>query len=306
VEDVDVEYARLQKMGVDVIDPPTVRPWGAKNMSFRDPDGNLVIFRSFPRRLTISDELHRCEIAYARNFCEAIEEGDVIRFTDENLLDMYYHNFSLLQGGETDDEIVGRVEREIERRAGKGFCNIVSHVPIHEGLLERFAKKPDVSLNGFYQFDNARLAEMRVREGCVVARVADDAMVDELIRQDLIHDGATLGEDFCTRRINRKRPIYLAAGGLDAYLCYDNGEAVGNCELFIGDGVAKIENFTVLPDKQRKGYGTTILKTLIGIALERGVTTVYLVTDEEDTAKEMYLKIGFDKVGEGKDLFFQL
>lgn len=46
VTDVDAEFMRLQKLGVEIIEPPTVRPWGAKNMIFADPDGNRVIFRS--------------------------------------------------------------------------------------------------------------------------------------------------------------------------------------------------------------------------------------------------------------------
>ncbi|NLO09707.1 MAG: VOC family protein [Clostridiales bacterium] len=50
VDDVDVEYKRLQEMEVKIVAPPTVRPWGAKNMSFLDPDNNLVIFRCFPKQ----------------------------------------------------------------------------------------------------------------------------------------------------------------------------------------------------------------------------------------------------------------
>lgn len=49
VEDVDAEYERLKELGVKIIDPPTVRPWGAKNMSFLDPDNNLISFRCFPK-----------------------------------------------------------------------------------------------------------------------------------------------------------------------------------------------------------------------------------------------------------------
>lgn len=49
VPDVDAEAERLRKLGVPIVDPPTVRPWGAKNMTFYDPDGNLVTFRSFPK-----------------------------------------------------------------------------------------------------------------------------------------------------------------------------------------------------------------------------------------------------------------
>jgi predicted enzyme related to lactoylglutathione lyase len=48
VENVDAEYEKLKKLGIDIIDPPTIRPWGARNMHFCDPDGNHVYFRSFP------------------------------------------------------------------------------------------------------------------------------------------------------------------------------------------------------------------------------------------------------------------
>ncbi len=47
VEDVDIEYERLKSLGVEIVAPPVLRPWGAKNMSFLDPDKNLIIFRSF-------------------------------------------------------------------------------------------------------------------------------------------------------------------------------------------------------------------------------------------------------------------
>lgn len=47
VEDVDREYNRLVKENVSIIDKPQVRPWGAKNMCFLDPDGNKVYLRSF-------------------------------------------------------------------------------------------------------------------------------------------------------------------------------------------------------------------------------------------------------------------
>jgi predicted enzyme related to lactoylglutathione lyase len=49
VNDVDKEYEKLLQLGVTVIEPPTTRPWGARNMHFCDPDGNHIYFRSFPK-----------------------------------------------------------------------------------------------------------------------------------------------------------------------------------------------------------------------------------------------------------------
>lgn len=50
ITDVDIEFERLKSLGVEIVSPPTERPWGAKNMSFLDPDKNLIIFRSFPKQ----------------------------------------------------------------------------------------------------------------------------------------------------------------------------------------------------------------------------------------------------------------
>mgnify|MGYP002544193280 FL=1 len=47
VDNVDEEYDRLLQLHVKIIEPPTTRPWGARNMYFEDPDGNTVVFRSF-------------------------------------------------------------------------------------------------------------------------------------------------------------------------------------------------------------------------------------------------------------------
>ncbi|MCU0522257.1 MAG: VOC family protein [Anaerolineae bacterium] len=44
VADVDVEYARLEALGVLFVKPPQTHPWGARSFWFRDPDGNIVDF----------------------------------------------------------------------------------------------------------------------------------------------------------------------------------------------------------------------------------------------------------------------
>jgi catechol 2,3-dioxygenase-like lactoylglutathione lyase family enzyme len=44
VEDVDIEYELLTKMGVPVVKPPETYPWGRRSAWFRDPDGNIINF----------------------------------------------------------------------------------------------------------------------------------------------------------------------------------------------------------------------------------------------------------------------
>ena len=47
VEDIEAEYQKLLALGIEIIEKPTKRPWGAINMSFYDLDRNVIYFRSF-------------------------------------------------------------------------------------------------------------------------------------------------------------------------------------------------------------------------------------------------------------------
>lgn len=47
VDDVDTEYNRLLPLDVEMLNQPTTHPWGARSFQFKDPDGNILNFRSF-------------------------------------------------------------------------------------------------------------------------------------------------------------------------------------------------------------------------------------------------------------------
>ena len=49
VDDCDVEYKRLLNLGAEMLNEPTTHPWGARSFQFRDPDGNILNFRSIPK-----------------------------------------------------------------------------------------------------------------------------------------------------------------------------------------------------------------------------------------------------------------
>lgn len=48
VDDIEREYKKVLALGAEVIEKPTKRPWGAINISFYDPDNNIIFLRSFP------------------------------------------------------------------------------------------------------------------------------------------------------------------------------------------------------------------------------------------------------------------
>jgi len=49
VDDVDQEYRRLKSLVKIWVKPPSTQPWGTRSIYFRDPDGNLVDFYTYPK-----------------------------------------------------------------------------------------------------------------------------------------------------------------------------------------------------------------------------------------------------------------
>ena len=45
VDDIEKEYEKVLASGAKIIEKPTKRPWGAINMSFYDPDNNVLYLR---------------------------------------------------------------------------------------------------------------------------------------------------------------------------------------------------------------------------------------------------------------------
>jgi spore maturation protein CgeE len=257
--------------------------------------------------MLIDEKIIECEFEYTKCFSEFYENQNIVRFRDNQLNDMFYHNYTYIKKSMDEIELNQVIQDEITLRLSEGsnYCNIFLNSVINSSLLSILKYKPEISKNGYYSFDITHFQRINELSGCIIKKVENQEMIDNILFCDLQHDEKSLGKDFCTRRCYRRGKVYISDKGVNSYVCYHNGDIIGNCDLFIYNGVAKIEDFSVIPKYQRKGYGTTILKSLIDIAIKENCKTIYLVTDEDDTAKEMYLKIGFNKIGERTDLFFK-
>ena len=253
-------------------------------------------------------ELIDSEIAYSGCFSDCSEDSDVLRFRDISLPDMYDHNFTYVKNHPDTDRISELVNHEISLRAAgnQSFCKILLSYPMEDMLPAMFTKEPEVGRLGFYTLYGKSYMDLKGNDDCSILQINNSKRAEDNIYYDLMLDKERLGEDFCRRRAINQNGVYLNHGGVDAYICYHDGKPVGTCELYLHKDVAKIENFTVLPCEQRKKYGTSILKHLITLAYENKAHTIYLVTDEEDTAKDMYRKFGFEKAGEMTEMMFFL
>jgi len=256
--------------------------------------------------MSIKQKILQCEKQYTQGFCDASVQQGFIRYRDDLIPEMYYHNYTLVHGVKDEPALIELIAAEIacSKTAAQNHCLIRCHVPVSDSVLAKLPHAPEVSAAGYYVLDASNATNIKSVAKCRVLRADTPDMLEDLLRLDLEHDGEDLGIDFCTKRVCRREEIYLADEGVDAYICYSEGQAVGSCSLFIHGDTAKIEDFSVSPAQQRKGFGTALLKALIEIALAQNAAVIYLETDEGGTAKEMYRKNGFVKVDELTDLLF--
>lgn len=243
------------------------------------------------------DKLIKCEQEYSKCFCTIQEEQDLIRFKDESLPEMRDYNFTYIKHKDFLKELC---EEELKTNTAD-FLKIVIDSYIE---IPIFTVKNEVTKIGYYTFDTTKINNIKVKNTATIKKVSDKKILEDILVCDLKLDNTPENESFYRKKNARNGEVYLGDNELDAYVCYKDGNAVGACELFIFEDTAKIENLIIIPEYQRRGYATYLLKHTLEIALERNVSTVYLITDEEDSVKEMYLKLYFNKVGERADLLF--
>ncbi len=246
-----------------------------------------------------------CEHAYSSEYCDVYEDYKMIRFADYFLPEMRDHNYTYIKNKNVLIEIIDD-EIKICGMNKQNFLKIVFDVDDNNFELSKLSYDYNIDKIGYYCFDISCVNSIKSEKNLIIKKVNQYEMIEDIIFCDLEFDSDLSRKKFHIKKNKRRGKVYLSNSYIDAYICYDGNNVVGICDLFIYDGVAKIENFLVIPKYQRKGYGTFILKKMIDIALENDVNLIYLITDEADTAKEMYKKLHFNKIGERIELIFDL
>ncbi len=251
------------------------------------------------------DKYFQVEKMYIHNFSTSEENEQVIRFSDNKLQDMYTHNFTLIKKEENLLSIL-RNEIGIRKREKKEFLRIETYFEINSSILSQLSIKPEISIYDFMNIDTHQHFKIdgnkqgELKEACTKEVLEKGMIADEKTNQEEMGD-------FAKVRIKRKADIYQDRNSkIKFYVLFLGDEAIGTCEMMMVKerNIAKIEDFDILKAYRRKGFGSFVLKSLLEIAYKHQIDEIYLITDHDDTAKDMYKKCGFRKIGEKYEYFF--
>jgi GNAT superfamily N-acetyltransferase len=75
------------------------------------------------------------------------------------------------------------------------------------------------------------------------------------------------------------------------------GEPAGLCELHRDATDAMVENVFTLERARGHGVARSVVLRAIEVARDEGAGHVFIVTDDDDWPKELYARLGFDRIG---------
>ncbi len=248
--------------------------------------------------------LRRIENEYLQYFAEAEEHEHFIRFTDNELPSMYSHNCVVLN--ETLDGT--EVHTQIEALFAEAQENNTNHLflvlhPNHAFAMNAWeADLFDLSSLLYMTVSLDAYQGAKPNTVCMVYEATTPSLHQDAVWCDIV---ASLTEGqkhvdyaFAYQRASRKRPVFEQhAPRLSQYVAYLNTIPVGKCEVSRHHDILRPESFSVVVGFQRKGIGTALLNKIVEDGTTRGCNEVFLVADPDDTAKEMYKKVGFQTIG---------
>lgn len=255
------------------------------------------------------NKIYRTEDEYIECFCQVDHLDRYVRYTDNHIKDMYSHNFIRIDHDVTSDIFREVVEKEIvyRKKQGKKYLRVVTSAEIDNKFIRKQHEKVDIECYDYYGFKTEKHTHLKDKSDAKVLCANNDRVNEDGRIVDIIANYKHMELEFAIRRIDRKFEVYSdKEKPIDLYVCYDGKEPVGNCELHMSSDIAKIEDFDIMEIHQKKGYGTFVLKELLRTCYEKGIKEAYLVTDHEDTAKKMYLKCGFELIGNRTEIMYHL
>lgn len=99
------------------------------------------------------------------------------------------------------------------------------------------------------------------------------------------------------RQLVAAKSVNERASRVSYFAALVEGQPGSYCELYSRDGVGQIEGVLTLPHFRGRGLASAVVLHAAAESARRGNDLTFLVAEEEDWPKDLYAKLGFDRVG---------
>ena len=217
------------------------------------------------------------------NPIQTIRDG-IVRYGDTLLPDMYDHNFTWAKGSITQKDLLVLEALRTERKEAhlkiespqkqdilikNGFKEELIHTMIKADDAFHFPQNKDLSFSSFKKQPD---------------------LMRQVVELEVLYYGPSYGEDFCHRRWKRYADKAADDPRLDiVFAVSKQEEVVGYCYIFDDGAVTALDALFVIPSMRHRYVASTLLKHI----RQTYPRPLYLHASDEETSKDMYLKLGF-------------
>jgi ribosomal protein S18 acetylase RimI-like enzyme len=110
-------------------------------------------------------------------------------------------------------------------------------------------------------------------------------------------------DDAVVRELVGHKGVLERRAGASFFIVRVGSEVAGACELYVGDGVAQIEDVNTLEEYRGRGVARAVVLRAAEAARASGADLVFLDADADDWPRLLYGRLGFDPVGESWEFF---
>jgi ribosomal protein S18 acetylase RimI-like enzyme len=82
-----------------------------------------------------------------------------------------------------------------------------------------------------------------------------------------------------------------------AFIVEVDGEPVSWCALYEEDGIGELDDVVTAGSYRRRGYGRAVVEAATRASLASGNHLTFLVADDDDWPKELYERLGYERIG---------
>jgi ribosomal protein S18 acetylase RimI-like enzyme len=140
-----------------------------------------------------------------------------------------------------------------------------------------------------------RRASNRVPDAGSVEEVSFGDLRPVIVQANLVAHGG-MSEEAATMLADF-RPVLIDRIGARFFAARVDGQIAAYCELYVHEDVAEINDVNTLEPFRGRGLARALVTRAADEGVAAGAELVFLIADEADWPKDLYVKLGFDRVG---------
>lgn len=234
--------------------------------------------------------IDNCEDSFINLFSTHYKfSKNLIKYVDDEVYDMYDHNYFKPKQGVTNKEIEKAYMYQYDNR--KDFLKIISSNKLSKNIIKEFNLDESTILTMLY--DN-KTNNFKINEKVIIK----DITLKDLNTIELKHYGKIYGNGFVKRR-NKEFMKEVRSNPNFRYLgAYINGKIVGSCYAYTYKDITCIDSLLVDNRHRKRGIASTLIKNIVNSS-----KNTYLHADLDDKPKDIYAELGFKVVNKYYDYY---